>query len=208
MICAVSVSKKCSPIRIVITECSGNVIGCARIDLDQITRQILIRLLLHGERTLIESPAVAVVFCFLIGPCFGLFHPRSQSWRNRKHRGTNAGKNNQFSQDVHLMNSGVRLLPIEHTIACSSVPRLPQLSEIHGWNKSNKLTICTFRQVLNSIFLLRVLTRSIIDAQAWICSPSSGKHGVVDHSCRIHLTKFFRSAAVNPVLNAIIMESQ
>ena len=41
---------------------------CARIDFDQITRQILIRLVLHAEKTLIKSPAVAGVFCFLIGP--------------------------------------------------------------------------------------------------------------------------------------------
>ena len=86
--------------------------------------------------------------------------------------------------------------------------RLPQLSEIHGWNKSNKLTIWSNRQVFYSKILLSVLTRGAINVQAWIRCPSNGKHGVVDQSCRIHFTKFFRSAAVAPVLNAIIMENQ
>ena len=62
MICPESASKKCSALRIVITECRRNVMCCARIDFDQITHQILIELVLHAEKTLIESLAVAGVF--------------------------------------------------------------------------------------------------------------------------------------------------
>ena len=50
-------------------------------------------------------------------------------------------KDNQFSQNFHIASASVRLLSVEHTIDDFSAPRLPQLGEINGRKRSNKLII-------------------------------------------------------------------